>query len=406
MENKDFLKYGISIAAAAALPASVPVAVAVKISEIIFHIIIDSVPSKKLEKKLETQLKKSIDNAKKSASSKMKDSERGRALIWHLNQDVFGKSANVSELIDKALRYLDEKPSLEDIIEAEEIFEECIKEEIIKYPELFAVITIKQISDISRTTKEHDSTLKEHEEKLITIEDRVNDLENQESPQVFDANWFTNKLESSIANLRGRFSAELNIPVEQEIILEYLVSPEYYRSSVKVLSCAVQESIKKVKPNYTEISADIRCDENSMRCFLEKLILECENAIIDSEAESSISLRSAKRIFGEYISELKKTKEYAAVLSAPMVLITGTAGIGKSHFIAHCAKKHIEKGGAGVLILGNLLNESYPLCTQIMNCLNIKCIDGFLSDLNTLGAKFGKRSIIFIDALNEAASGV
>lgn len=86
------------------------------------------------------------------------------------------------------------------------------------------------------------------------------------------------------------------------------------------------------------------------------------------------------------------------------IMIYGQAGIGKSHFMAHCARNYLNNGGKCVLILSNFVFYSTTIGKAILDTLDISSehtFEEFLDALNSWGEALKKRSLIFLDAINE-----
>ena len=82
-------------------------------------------------------------------------------------------------------------------------------------------------------------------------------------------------------------------------------------------------------------------------------------------------------------------------------MLTGDAGVGKSHLLADMATKSLERGQFSILLLGQHFQKGDPW-TQILNHLQIKCNrDEFLGALDSKAQAVGSRIILFIDAINE-----
>ena len=89
----------------------------------------------------------------------------------------------------------------------------------------------------------------------------------------------------------------------------------------------------------------------------------------------------------------------------PYLLVTGKAGIGKSHLLADYAKKFNGRGHSTFLFLGSYFYKNADPVSQIMESLRIpnSSFKSVLEELERKSVETGNRSIIFIDALNEGA---
>lgn len=85
----------------------------------------------------------------------------------------------------------------------------------------------------------------------------------------------------------------------------------------------------------------------------------------------------------------------------PALLLVGDAGTGKTHLFGDAASDHVKSGAPAVLLLGNRFRDEEPW-GQILRMLGLSCErDQFLGALQTAAQLSGRRTVIFIDALNE-----
>lgn len=84
------------------------------------------------------------------------------------------------------------------------------------------------------------------------------------------------------------------------------------------------------------------------------------------------------------------------------LLITGEAGIGKSHLLADVANHHISLGFPAVLVLGGSFVNGDPW-RQIADQLGLTNVtpDAILGALDAAGEAVGTRALVMIDAINE-----
>ncbi|MGR7996943.1 hypothetical protein [Xanthobacter sp. ZOL 2024] len=84
------------------------------------------------------------------------------------------------------------------------------------------------------------------------------------------------------------------------------------------------------------------------------------------------------------------------------LLLTGEAGVGKSHLLADVAKDHLERGYPAVLTLGGAFGDAEPW-RQVADQLGLTGTtpDAILGALDAAGEAAGVRALIMVDALNE-----
>jgi len=179
MEKKDILKYGTSVLAlTAVLPESVAVGVAIRLLGIGSHIVIDKVASGgSFDDKVNKQLEDAVNSAKKAAVAQMQSSERGQALIWHVNEEFISKTADTSKAFERALRRLYEEPTQDEQEKAARVFEECLEEEIAKHGDLSRVVTVNRLSDISCTLDSYGAMLRKHDDDIFSLYEKLTDFD-------------------------------------------------------------------------------------------------------------------------------------------------------------------------------------------------------------------------------------
>lgn len=92
-----------------------------------------------------------------------------------------------------------------------------------------------------------------------------------------------------------------------------------------------------------------------------------------------------------------------ALANANRLLLTGEAGVGKSHLLADVVAHQIERGAPAILLLGSMFKDDEPW-RQIMNQLDLPDtmrVQHFLAALDAAAEAAGMRALICIDAINE-----
>jgi len=91
----------------------------------------------------------------------------------------------------------------------------------------------------------------------------------------------------------------------------------------------------------------------------------------------------------------------ARVAAVAAMLLTGDAGVGKTHFLCSIANTQAAADLPVVLLLGEQFDRTEPW-TRILQLLGLSCDrDEFLGALNAAGEAAGCRALILIDAINE-----
>ncbi|WP_434110100.1 hypothetical protein [Paraburkholderia caffeinilytica] len=129
-------------------------------------------------------------------------------------------------------------------------------------------------------------------------------------------------------------------------------------------------------------------DPDTERCPIEQLVS------IGSMARGILS--SAMSVHRTFV-----TRQDA--LRRPLWLLTGDAGIGKSHLMATAAQQLLEQEAGAVLLLGEQFLEGRPLTQQITDLLGWEHrFADLLACLRAQSEASGRPSLILIDAINES----
>jgi hypothetical protein len=148
--------------------------------------------------------------------------------------------------------------------------------------------------------------------------------------------------------------------------------------------------------------------------FSNKLTDEKDKAEKQKSDEAQSTPRSASERLSSDIHYLYQVQEelrffedlssntIAKLSNSPFLLLTGVAGIGKTHLLCDVVENKFTKGLPAVLVFGELFETSDEPFIQIIRQAGIKINkDRFLKLLNNAGRKSGCRAVLIIDALNE-----
>ncbi|HVX27894.1 MAG TPA: ATP-binding protein, partial [Parafilimonas sp.] len=261
-------------------------------------------------------------------------------------------------------------------------------------------------------------------------------------------NWFAQKLEESIQNLGERYTPEINFDLPIAKVFEGLSRDEFFEQQFILLLDdllrkynqavthvkleKVNESIQKIDAliiQFRKLYEQIDFDEISVIDSQSlSLVLESCDKIIDSVVYKLYELDSEEKKkqkekseyvsdannYGWEIQDFRKLSNsisefinfldgFAVNLSNnPFLILTGEAGIGKSHLLADVAEKRTARKQFTMLLLGQQFSTTEDPWTQIEKLLQIDCKrDTFLSALNSKAESANSRVLIFIDAINE-----
>ncbi|MGM0587119.1 MAG: ATP-binding protein [Bacteroidota bacterium] len=261
----------------------------------------------------------------------------------------------------------------------------------------------------------------------------------------FSDRWFSEKLEEAIQNLDERYTPELNFDLPVARVFNGLRRDKLFQKQFEEhLDKLLQKNEKALKfagkSEVSDISDKIKKAIFKFRGLLddidfaevefidqEYLLANLTNAseAVDKLISEFYRLNSekdeeqkSKYSSNKYSHEIRLLRDLNAAIYSfqdfiggntvslsnnPALLITGDAGVGKSHLLADIATKSLERNQFSILLLGQHFHMG-DLWTQILNNLQVKCNrDQFLGALDAKAQAVGSRIILFIDALNEGA---
>ncbi len=264
----------------------------------------------------------------------------------------------------------------------------------------------------------------------------------------FSDEWLSVKNAESINALGARYTEELNfeLPIakvfnglsrdrefEQEIYNQYSILIEKYSnihinikddaiviSGLNSLETTIQEIIKTYNPLLLTSNASIPFLELEKQ--LNSCIQTCEEIeshlyfLRDSVEDRTKTINHYSRPHSNAISEIQSfassarnfiqflSTQICILANKPYLLLTGDAGMGKSHLLADIIQKRKKKNQPSLLLLGeNFTSRDMPWTQILQNQIRKTQIDEFvfLGALNAKAESERTRLIIFIDAINE-----
>jgi hypothetical protein len=253
---------------------------------------------------------------------------------------------------------------------------------------------------------------------------------------VLTDSWFEQQVATSVKNLGVRYTAELNLALDIAKNFDFLVKNEAAKHHIKTMfhaflvkvNIATNRLTKEASQKDIEtLQAAIEVIENQH----EKILTTTANALditllqqkigkiatvlstiqdagierdetrlaVSEYAQSAVN--EARIAFYEFHEFLKSN--LLALTNDPQMLITGEAGIGKSHLLADIAKNRISAGNSCIFLLGQHFTTESPPWSQILqSLLRLDCNEEeLLTLLNDLGELQGERVLFIIDAINE-----
>lgn len=263
----------------------------------------------------------------------------------------------------------------------------------------------------------------------------------------FSDEWFKQKLDENIKNLDKRYTSELNFDLPIAKIFDGISRDKYFKEQfysylddlLKHYGKAVSHTKEnKVKENIQKIVSTInvfkqRCEQIDFieistidsvgMISLLKDVGEIIDDLIQKLYELDAAFKKEKKEKSKYENDTNKyswdiehfrklnssiyelvdfLNDTTVLLSNnPVLLVTGEAGIGKSHLLADIAVKRTEQNQFSILLLGQHFTEEEPW-SQIKKQLQLNCErDTFLAALNAKAETTQSRILILIDAINE-----
>ncbi len=266
----------------------------------------------------------------------------------------------------------------------------------------------------------------------------------------FTDDWIDKKNQESLEALGGRYTPELNFELPIAKIFNGLSRDEEFAEQVHELYDKMMETSRSLylqtKKQEVEDAHKLLMDAlNEFKIKYESLILPgvaplpvinltdgLDKFLLKAEALENVYQRlrdeeeQIKRDKGEkidyyirpYHNELHHLREFNSatrrfwkfinsvtfqLANRPYLVLTGPAGIGKSHLLADVVEKRKRKGYPSMLLLGENFSTNEMPWTQILyNQLRTRINEhAFLGALNAKAESLQTRIVVFIDALNE-----
>lgn len=263
----------------------------------------------------------------------------------------------------------------------------------------------------------------------------------------FSDRWFNQKLEESISNLGVRYTPELNFTMPISWKFKGLSRDQYFRFQFdtcfhefqkdfnecmsRIAVERLQAEVQVIYDLYSQITSLINQVDfievsiipqdqlTSLLDILQDKIGTLINELYEygarkSDYEEEISSIPFSFKYYFEVDKLRKLKDSirkfsrfisgssVSLSNSPILILTGGAGVGKSHLLADIACNRAKQGAYTLLLLGQQFATAEDPWTQIRKLLQLQCDrDTFLGALNAKAEASGARTLIFIDAINE-----
>lgn len=269
----------------------------------------------------------------------------------------------------------------------------------------------------------------------------------------FSSAWFNSRVNEAVENARDRYTEDLNVDLPLRNVFESLGrTPEFVQRLSEMYSNAkialekipsidnissyknhleeihvkassvltsiqpwvlpqtdfIEWSINRLMP-WQELGTELRqLEVQAMECISELSVLRDQrkrdhNDPHDRSNESLGYAISRLFKFHDAISEMGYyfLSDECRLSNLPALLLTGDAGLGKTHLLCHVAKTDTKAGRARVLFHGEHFKDGEPWF-QMIQLMGLKCSrEEFLGALEAAAQATNTRVLILIDALNE-----
>lgn len=239
--------------------------------------------------------------------------------------------------------------------------------------------------------------------------------------------WFAERVATSVANLGPKYTPDINVELPISRVFDGLCHTERFyqrigtqRGKIRRLSSGIGNINSGESQSVLTALGDILTIYNGITPKSGNVIdVDRLTSLIDDVIGrlSALSAQDQPQLSKEQrdsytsdIRELQRTLNDAKsfiwsnevkLYNVPQLLITGSAGTGKSHLLAHEVRRRIDSGCPALLFIGTHFQDSEPW-SQMIAELGLSCqTEEFLGALQSLGESLGSRVLLCIDALNE-----
>ena len=231
--------------------------------------------------------------------------------------------------------------------------------------------------------------------------------------------WFENQNDLAIGALGKRYSPDINFPFDDiEWLLAALRANDGFNGLMWDELDNELESIKRYLRNnekqlldktkklcndvFTRIN-NLNENNNSyfeLRESVKVLLEDLEDFSIHRNEQENYGFRSLRQSTIQLANIL--SKKWIDLKTSKYWIITGEAGMGKSHLIGDIITCRKKNGEPSILLLGEQFNKDIDPIQQIKNKLEIQYrFNDLLERFDLYGQRVGKPVAFFIDAINE-----
>jgi hypothetical protein len=224
--------------------------------------------------------------------------------------------------------------------------------------------------------------------------------------------WFGNRVRENMRNIGQRYSEDLNLELKASEIIDAMEWNEKFRFSIVEKCNSISASIM-LRCSDESIVESLKLIEDVKReITLSKDLDECLQELANMITLLKNYLDTNPHTFGTGLLRKEVSDFYTSYIDSnlfqiarnPFVLISGEAGVGKSHFMADQVSKRLYADKLSIFLLGQLFHSEDTILSQIRKQLDIasdETMEDVFKAFNDYGEEKNERVIIFIDALNE-----
>jgi chromosomal replication initiation ATPase DnaA len=271
----------------------------------------------------------------------------------------------------------------------------------------------------------------------------------------FDDNWFQRHFQNAVATAGPRYTPEINVELPIAADFEAFGRTEECLIEIKKSCKKVREEVRRL--GYTDSKID-----KGIEALVDGLIRDTENAcaklgaaelppigpipfggiakqidfllnrcrVLESELWNKRPqapqtepppqpFQERRTVYEQYdnlsrqlyrvISELDETKEVLehvdSIASNQLMVVTGSAGIGKTHLLCDVARKRLEQKRPTLLLMGQQFQTLNSPWSQALEQLDLRdlSVEEFLGALEAAAQAANSRALLMIDAINEGA---
>lgn len=245
--------------------------------------------------------------------------------------------------------------------------------------------------------------------------------------EIYTQEWFESKIHNAIEDLGVRYTPELNIDLDinkyfdgifgdEKLIAQYKEHVDKFIQNIQNINFS-SKSLNHIFNSIKEFVFSLDVDNiiESDKIDINRVKLTCKQ--IDEKIEyinrdeliyqhnSSNNMLQDKIIkIRQYYDEFMYfiNSPTIKLYENPFLVVTGAAGVGKSHLLADVIRNRLKNNTFSVMLLGQKFKTKDKPQVQILKELDLTCsFSDLLEGLECTAEICGKRVIIFIDAINE-----